>query len=208
MTSARDMDLIVLVPGKDEAAAIAGMLSRPQSIGIRPVDYRIERHEERDAGCRLQSPGYLKSAVAQFDHAIVMFDREGCGAEQMTRTALEADLEGRLASSGWGDRAAAIVIDPELENWIWSDSPSVDHALGWKGKSPDLREWLRSEGMLRDGQTKPARPKEATTAAMKKVSKRRSSDVYGEVASHVSLSRCVDPAFVKLLNVLRGWFGA
>jgi hypothetical protein len=25
----------------------------------------------------------------------------------------------------WEDRAAAIVIDPELENWFWADSPHI-----------------------------------------------------------------------------------
>jgi hypothetical protein len=61
--------------------------------------------------------------------------------------------------------------------------------------------------MLTEGQTKPPRPKEAATAAMTKVMKRRSSDIYGEIASRVSLARCVDPAFLKLMDVLRGWFG-
>ena len=206
MSSTRDMDLIVLVPGKDESAALEAMFARREAIGIRPLRYKIERHEERDPGCRLQAPVYLRSAITQFDHAIVMFDREGCGREQMTRVELEKDLESRLATSGWGDRAAAIVIDPELENWIWSDSPRVDDVLGWRGRTPTLRQWLQDQRMLAEGQTKPPRPKEATTAAMKKVMKRRTSDIYTEIASCVSLTRCVDPAFLKLLGVLRGWF--
>ena len=204
MSSKRDM--IVLVPGKDESAALEAMFARPEAIGIRPLHYEIERHEERDPGCRLQAPVYLRSAITQFDHAVVMFDREGCGREQMTRVELEKDLESRRAASGWGDRAAAIVIDPELENWIWSGSPRVDDVLGWRGRTPTLRQWLRDQRMLAEGQTKPPRPKEATNAAMKKVMKRRSSDVYAEIASQVSLTRCVDPAFLKLLEVLRGWF--
>ena len=206
MNGKPEMDLIVLVPGKDESAALDAMFARSRAIGIRPLRYKIDRHEERDAGCRLKSPLYLKSAITQFDHAIVMFDREGCGAERPPRDELEKDLESRLASSGWGDRAAAIVIDPELENWIWSDSPRVDDALGWKGRDPPLRQWLAAQRMLAEGQTKPPRPEEATTAAMKKVMKRRSSDVYAQIASHVSLTRCADPAFLKLLKVRRGWF--
>ncbi|MGA2230622.1 MAG: hypothetical protein ABSH22_06955 [Tepidisphaeraceae bacterium] len=205
MSPLQNGDLILLVPGKDESAALDAMLARPKALGIRTVDYRVERHERRDAGCRLEAPAYLKSATSQYAHAIVIFDREGCGSTE-SRESLEADLERRLAESGWGDRAAVIVIDPELENWMWSDSPRVDEALGWHGKSPTLRQWLQSDGKLGEGESKPVRPKEAAEAAMRKVTKRRTSQVYTDIASRVSLNRCIDPAYMKLLTVLRGWF--
>jgi hypothetical protein len=31
-----------------------------------------------------------------------------------------------LFTSGWENRAAAVVLDPELEIWVWSDSPEVE----------------------------------------------------------------------------------
>ena len=93
-----------------------------------------------------------------------------------------------------------------MENWIWSDSPRVDEALGWHGESPALRQWLQSDGKLLEGESKPVRPKEAAEAAMRKVTKRRTSQVYTEIASRVSLNRCIDPAYMKLLSILRDWF--
>ena len=200
------MDLIVLVPGKDEAAAIDAMLARPQALGIRPIRWSIERHECRDPGCRIGAADYLRSSTRQFEHALVVFDREGCGAEDMSREQLEQIGQSRLSGSGWGDRAAVVVIAPELEIWIWSDSRYVDEALGWRGRRPVLREWLRQQGLLKRDAVKPERPKEAMESAMASVRKRRSSRVYSELASQVSLERCIDPSFGKFRTVLQTWF--
>jgi hypothetical protein len=44
---------------------------------------------------------------------------------------MENDLEARLSQSGWPSGCcAAIVIDPELELWVWSRSPHVPAVLG------------------------------------------------------------------------------
>ena len=46
-----------------------------------------------------------------------------------------------------------------LENWVFSDSPEVEIALGWKGKELSLRSWLVREKYLEANKMKPARPK-------------------------------------------------
>lgn len=206
MTIPAIIDLFALVPGKDEAAVIDGMLSRHQSLGIRRITWKIERHEGRDPGCRLGSPDYMRAGINLFKHAIVLFDRKGCGAEHLSREQLERELEDQLSASGWGDRAAAVVIDPELESWVWSGSLHVENALGWRGHDPTLREWLREQGYLPLDQTKPAQPKAATEAALRIVRKPRTSHIYTELAKHVSFTKCADPAFMKLLKCLRTWF--
>jgi hypothetical protein len=111
-----------------------------------------------------------------------------------------------LSQNGWGQRTSAIVIDPELEIWVWSDSPHVDEVLGWSGRQPDLRTWLTQRGSITDRNGKPNLPKEATEAALKEVRKPRSSSIYQQLAEKVSLGRCVDPAFIKLKNTLQSWF--
>ena len=135
-----------------------------------------------------------------------MFDREGCGKDSSQSGQLEEIASSALLRNGWGDRAAAIVLDPELEKWVFSDSPEVDAALGWKGKNPSLRKWLESKEYLVPGQLKPARPKDAMEAALRHVRMPRSSSIYGRLAECVSIGRCTDGAFQKLKLTLQTWF--
>jgi hypothetical protein len=94
-----------------------------------------------------------------------------------------------------------------LENWLWSDSPEVDAALGWKGKSTPLRNWMMNQGFLKKNSLKPSPPKEAVESALREVCKPRSSSLYLQIAEKVSLKRCKDPAFLKLKEKLFQWFG-
>jgi len=201
-----NQDLIVLTPGKDEAAVVRAMLSRPRAVGIRPVTAEFQQHPDRDAGCRLWGHEFLRRESRRFQHALVLFDREGCGAEDVPREQLESEVEQRFAASGWQDRAAAIAIVPELEVWVWDTSAHVEKTLGWTGHVPTLREWLVQKGFLRQGVTKPERPKEAMEQALRLVGKKRSAATYGQLALKLSFSRCTDPAFAKLRGTLQRWF--
>ena len=175
-------------------------------MGIREPMPVVHVHPERDPGCLLRGHEFLSLFHKQFAHALILLDFEGCGQEKSTREALEDVIEKRLSQSGWGERAAAVVIDPELEMWVWSDSPQVDAVLGWQGRSPDLRSWLKDQDLLQEGQAKPERPKEAMELALRTVRKPRSSSLYAQLARQVSLERCVDPAFIKLKTTLQTWF--
>ena len=200
-------DLIVLCADKNMDHTIQGILSCPERLGIRPVGRDIREHPEHDPGCFLRAHEFLRSSVNLYGYALVIFDRDGCGDTQKTRDDLEKEVERRLSDSGWGERARTIVIDPELENWVWSDSPHVAAALGWEKREPSLQAWLVEKKFMRMGLTKPAPPKEAVEAALASVRKPRSSSIYRQLAMNVSFERCTDLAFVKLKETLRGWFG-
>ena len=200
------MDLMVLTADRQAEHLMRALLPRSQSLGIRPVQASFAAHPDRDAGCLLHAHEFLLPFSAMYSHAIVMLDREGCGRESRDRLALEAGIEKLLRSSGWGDRAAAIVLDPELEIWIWTPSRQVDEAVGWAGRQPDLRTWLRQQGLLKEGATKPSRPKEALEAALMHVGKVRMGPLYGQVAYRTSTAGCVDASFAKLKELLQKWF--
>jgi hypothetical protein len=187
--------------------AIRGVLSRTDSLRIRLVRCRILKHPHRDPGCRLRGADLLRRYVSTYRHALILLDREGSGKDELSRDALEREVRDRLSRSGWGDRADAIVIDPELEIWVWSDSPEVDNVLGWHGRRPALRAWLVEKGLLREGQSKPDRPKEALARALHVVRKPPTSGLFRQLAKTVGLQRCQDPAFLKLKTVLQEWFG-
>jgi hypothetical protein len=199
-------DLVVLVADKNMEFAIRGVLERPEALGIDKINFAIYPHPKRDPGCLNDGHVFLSSFVNEYKNALIVFDLEGCGKEKRGRKKLEKEMEERLEDAGWGNRAAAIVIDPELEIWVWSDSPEVDKALGWGKKSPGLRSWLKEEGFIEKSSLKPFPPKEAVENALKKSRIPRSSSIYKQIADNVSLSRCQDPAFLKLKEKLLHWF--
>ena len=190
-------DLVVLVADKNMKHAVNGLLLRTASLRIRSISKDVFDHPNRDAGCFKEGDKFLRDFTTHYDHAIIMFDREGCGQESLSREELERQVEDNLSRSGWGNRAAGIVVDPELEAWIWSDSPHVTTALGWSGRNEEVRGWLREQGFAFNVSRKPDRPKEALERALEEVRKPRSSSIYAQLARRVSLNRCNDSAFKK-----------
>jgi hypothetical protein len=206
MKDAPAFDLVVLVPDRNTEAALSGILARPDALGIRPVTSHIFTHPERDPGCYHRSHDYLRPMLRCYRHALVVFDRAGSGRESEAREILERRVEEKLARSGWGDRAAAVVVDPELEAWVWSPSPRVAACLGWPAGLASLVNWLTFRGLWPEGSNKPPQPKQAVEAVLYHVKKPRSSALYARMARTVSLQRCADPAFLKLKDTLQKWF--
>ncbi len=187
-------------------ATLKAITSRPSALRTRSFSVRTLTHPEKDPGCLLRGHDLLRPFVKQFQHALMILDREGCGRSSAQRDALESEIEDRLSDSGWADRAAAIVLEPELEAWVWSDSPHVESVLGWGSRQPHLRDWLRSKGLWGSGRSKPEQPKRAVEETLRLVKKPRSSVLYARLARLVSLDRCADPAFLKLRATLERWF--
>jgi len=117
-----------------------------------------------------------------------------------TRRELQERLD-RLTTPGWG---SVVVLQPELEIWVFAGSTEVDRALGWQPGT--LTPWLEQQGHLEPGQAKPARPKEAVEAAMDQKRQPRSSSVYRQLSQSVGFTRCNDPAFADLKATLQQWF--
>lgn len=201
------IDLVVLVPDRNTEAAVKGILSRTQALGIREISFDIFIHIERDPGCYRRSHDFLKPMINKYRHALVIFDKAGCGQESREREAIEGDVEKGLSISGWEDRAAAVVIDPELEVWVWSESPEVANCLGWESSITDLRSWLTEKGLWPKYSRKPIDPKLAVEQVLRQVKKPRSSAIYKLLAQRVSFARCTDPAFLKFKRIMQHWFG-
>ncbi len=199
-------DLIVLVADKDMEHTVRGLLQRPQALGIGAVEAEIFVHSRHDPGCVNEAHDFLRAFATTHRHALVMFDHEGCGHEQTPAETLAAAVTQRLAANGWQERAATVVLAPELEAWMWSDSPHVAACLGWAEREPSLRAWLEARGWWSPDETKPKRPKEARDAVLREVRKPRSSAIYLELASKVSLSGHSEPAFLRFTQILHDWF--
>lgn len=97
-----------------------------------------------------------------------------------------------------------MVLQPELEIWVFAGSTEVDRALGWQPGS--LSPWLVEQGLLEAGQHKQARPKEAVELVMVEKRQPRSSSAYRQLSQSVGFNRCTDQAFAKLRATLQQWF--
>jgi hypothetical protein len=196
--------LVILVADSNIESAVNGLLARHLSLGCAPIEADVYVHPERDPGCLTKAPDFLRPFAAQYEHSLVILDHEGCGQEIKAPSDLQAQVEHVLSVNGWGQRSRVIVIAPELEQWVWSDSPHVESTLGWEGGH--LRPWLAERGLLSQDQVKPGDPKQAVEAALRAAHRPRSSSLYAELAGKVGLTTCTDPAFVRLREALQEWF--
>ncbi|MBM4284648.1 MAG: hypothetical protein FJ128_05295 [Deltaproteobacteria bacterium] len=201
-----EKDIVFLVADKNIKFSINGILLRHDSLEIPQLKTDIFIHPGNDSGCLHGSHDFLRTLINRYAYSMVVFDREGCGQEDNSRQAIETQVEDLLSRNGWNGRNSVIVIDPELENWVWSDSPHVEDKLGWRGKEPDLRTWLIERGLLLNRNSKPTKPKEAMQLALKEARMPRSSSIYQQLAERVGFRRCNDSAFIKLKTTIREWF--
>ena len=135
-------------------------------------------------------------------------DYEGSGTNQSNAIALETELDNRLDEK-WKSKAKAIVIEPEVDVWMWGADNAIENLVGWTAPAGmSIRNWLRSRGFLIDANEKPIRPKEALEQALQVLGMPRSSALYEEIAKKISLRRCKDAAFNRLRNQLTSWFSS
>lgn len=149
-------DLIVLVADKNMEFAVKGLLQRKQSLGIRDILFDVKVHSHRDPGIYNTAHDFLRIFINKYSYALVMLDKEGCRCNEDS-VRIASNIQSNLNNSGWQDKSKVIVIDPELEIWIWSDSPEVSACIGWNNN--ELRNWLQSEGHLQSNTNKPDNPK-------------------------------------------------
>ena len=199
-------DLYVLVADQDMLETMMSLLSRPESLGIRRISYAVDKHLQRDAGCRSDAARHLRPFLGDYRYALVVFDKHGCGRDDDSREDVQIEVEDDLFRNEWRDRSRAIVIEPELEAWVWSASNHVPRALGWDNNYDELRQWLEDIDCWPPGAPKPSEPKEAMRAALRKKKRRISSALFGRLAKSVTLRGCEDPAFEEFTHTLRSWF--
>lgn len=198
-------DLIVLAADLDIQNVVRGLLPRAESLNVRRLSFDVERHPDRDGGCRTRAAAQLRPFRETHSRALVIFDLYGCGSGA-PREETQAEVEARLAGDGWEGRSKAIVIDPEVEAWVWARSARLPEILGWPGDRADLRRWLDRRGLWPQDRPKPPEPKRAMKAALKEAGAPISPHRFFRLAGEMSLRGCRDPAFRELGRTLRAWF--
>lgn len=200
--------LVALVADKDIEAAVRALHARLRADGHALPDLTTARHPQRDPGCRTTPEGLLRPFARAACHALVVFDFDGSGAPRDEGPEpVERRVEELLARNGWEGRAAAVVIDPEVERWVWTTDRSMRAALpAYRGQEP-VR--ALASGFSFDSQGKPDPPgtsKDAFLTALRAARIPRSSDHFEKILLEAPLQRCTDRSLNRLLDTLRRWF--
>lgn len=199
-------DLVVLVADKDTEYAVKGLLSRPAALGIRPIEADIFPHWRRDPGCANEAHDFLRPLLHLYGHALVMFDRIGSGKEQVQREAVSEEVRSRVAANGWGDRAGVVVLDPEIEVWVFAASPQVERCLAWPATNIRLRHWLSDKGLWARNDIKPRDPKTALEQVLREIRRPKSPAFFECLGRLVNFGECTDPSFLTFRQLLAHWF--
>lgn len=195
-------------------AAFEGFLSRTkfhQSLGCGPFDFdpRLDikvAAGDNDPGLYVRGHELLRPFQSSHRQAVVVLDAEWDGSPGAEL--IKQRLTERIRSTGWEDGTfQVIVIDPELENWIWQHNDHVASGLGFDNANALMID-ADIQQAWPDDAFKPTQPKETLEAVLEKKRIPRSSAIYKKITSQVSVKRCQDGAFQELVKALRAWFPA
>ncbi|GHF55802.1 hypothetical protein HNQ07_003306 [Deinococcus metalli] len=196
------MDLLVLVADGDQKAVFDGLLeNRTKSIGIRLINFRVDKHPNRDPGVYATGAAFCRELEAnyRFSKCLIVLDEEWEGSPGID--AIKEKIVEDCRRIGIAAQVEVLVISPEIEQWVWQPSLHVLNAIGREESYEEIRSELKQ--FWPDGSSKPLRPKEAFDAAR---SIPRSSSIFYELANIVSLKNCQDAEFNKFLKIIRAWF--
>jgi hypothetical protein len=155
----------------------------------------------KDPGVYGTTRELLRPYEQSHQRAVVMLDAEWEGSPGAS--AIHAHVKGEL--TGVWDNFAVVVIDPELEVWIWQDSPHLSEVF----KCPaDFRTILANSGHWPLTAAKPPNPKSALDHLRRKYKVKAFNADFGKLAARISVRNCQDPAFHHLCDHLRAWFPA
>ncbi|MGQ9632147.1 MAG: methylation-associated defense system protein MAD4 [bacterium] len=198
-------DLVVLAPDKNAKFGIDGLLSRYESLNIRQISYDIFVHPLHDPGVYRDAANFLRPLSSHYSYALVFLDHEGSGQEITPPDEIARRMKTDIERNGWPNRIEVIVFHPELEIWVWTESPHTAKALGW-GDYSELKNWLIGQKIWQENASKPKRPKEAVEVSLRMKRIPRSSSIYKEISQNVSLDRCQDRSFRNFRDILQKWF--
>ena len=139
-------------------------------------------------------------------HAVLMLDAQWDGSPGAA--AIRTDLSNRILVTGWpADAFKVIVIEPQLEAWIWQRNQRLATALKFGSVAEMVKAVHDAKVDWPNGQAKPSRPKEALEAvATRKRKIGYSSALHRAITTTISLAGCRDNAFLELRQTLQRWF--
>lgn len=203
-------DLLVYVADADALAFLRSILIKPHALGIREIDFDIERHPQRDAGMVQSGAELARMKKGRYEKALLMWDHHGSGRDhRQTPEQVGEEIQGKLDSYTWSGNSTVAVLVPELEQWLWySESAIANHCGITLG---ELHKWIqeRSDKLGKTAEELKARqPKELFEHIMRERIRRtispRDFEEIGRRASIRALLSCAP--FHSIVETLRVWF--
>lgn len=169
--------------------------------------YRVPGHT--DGGIWRHAAENLRPFLDQYEHAVIVLDADfepHPGAD-----VLREDISAAMVQAGWPlERFAVVVIEPELEAWLWAPNLNVARAFGHEDFE-QMRATLEREGLWNPGEAKPHDLKAARDRAARLGGKKLGGPIFKGVFSVISraaFNQCVEPGFITLRTALQTWFPA
>ena len=205
-------DCMFLLADSNMKAAFEGFLNRDSfhhSLGCGQFSFAASRDlrvasGDNDPGLYTRGHELLRPYVNTHRFAVIVLDEEWYGSPGVDT--IREHITTNLLKTGWRkENCRVIVVDPELEMWIWQRNDHVAKALGMGSSREFETEPIISEAWPQ-GQLKPSRPKETLEAVLRKNHIPRSSSIYRRITSRVSVKSCQDGSFQELSQTLQAWF--
>jgi hypothetical protein len=92
----------------------------------------VERHPfSHDSGIVKDGPELVRSNIKKnaYSKVLLLWDQQGSGWEKLDPLVCQEKIMTRLRGVSWKDHSAAIVICPELEEWLWHDPSAIQKYL-------------------------------------------------------------------------------
>jgi len=169
-------------------------------------DVKVDvRNGNTDGGIHRRAHELLRLFQRSHQNAVVMLDQKFGG--QLPAAVIREEIRHNLLHNGWSAECVeVVVIDPELEVWLWQRrNPHIARAFRYNG-AISLEEFLEAEGFWPSAAMKPAQPKDAAHLLLRRYRAGVPVVVYRLTIEHISVSGCQDPAFSRLVGALRRWF--
>jgi hypothetical protein len=180
-------DVVFLVADGGMEQMLRGFLGRPQfHRGLRCGAFAFDPAEDvfvapaKDPGVYGTAHKLLEPFQERHYRAVVMLDAEWEGSPGAV--AIREHIAGQLVAS-WSE-FAVVVIDPELEAWIWQDNPHIAKVFGCPD---DFRKILAASGHWPEDALKPPDPKAALDHLRRRYRIRAFNASFGKLAGKISV---------------------
>lgn len=205
-------DCLFFVADKTMRETFLGFLSREDraaqlgcgNFDFDPAEDLFFAAGQNDPGLYTRAGSLLSPFLQSHRKAVVVLDCDWDGSPGQAQILL--NITTQLQQSGWAlEDVIVIAIEPELEQWIWQDSPVLSDELRMEAPQ-GLKATLSQRGLWRAEDAKPQSPKDLFIQLRRENNVKLSSSIFKRIASRVPVAACGDDEFRRLVAQLQAWF--
>lgn len=160
-----------------------------------------------DGGIWKHAHNNLMLFKEDYRHAVIVLDADfepHPGVEK-----LREDITNNMLGAGWAEGSfCVVVIDKELEAWLWAPNVNVAKAFG-HNDFDQMRAALAQKNLWDEGAPKPNDLKAARDLAARLGGKRTGGPIFRGVFEGISkraCDLCQENGFITMRNALQTWF--